>query len=175
MTHDHKVAGSSPASATHLVGYSVIGRVVWLPLARFKIPVMNQYDFLPIPPEDRAKVRHYIIACVFAVIVIIFAVCMLGCNKEREAPKLTGAWNSVTYPANYYIFHDDGTMELHTLAAGQIVWQKWYIYKQDRITDALEITDRNGLCFQGIVHFNGTADTAVLIPDGGLKIIIAKW
>jgi len=137
---------------------------------------MNQYDMLPIPPEDRQKMRHYIIAGIFALAVFMLSVFMLsGCSKEREQPKLTGAWNSVTHPSNYYLFHDDGLMELHTMASGQIVWQKWYTYQQDRLTGALDITDRNGPCFQGSVSFNATADTAVLIPDGGIKITIAKW
>ena len=49
-----------------------------MPLARFKFQSVNQYDMLPIPPEDREKMRHYIIAGVFAFIVVIFAICMLG-------------------------------------------------------------------------------------------------
>lgn len=157
-----------------LVGYSVVlGRAKNPPI--FKISVMNQYDLQPIPPEDRQRMKHYMIAAIFFILSLICSFFALSCSKEREQPKVTGAWNSVTYPSNYYLFHDDGIMEIHTLAAGQIVWQKFYTYEQDRINGALEVHDRNGMYFQGSLIFNQAADTVTMNQEGGLNIVLARW
>lgn len=109
---------------------------------------------------------------------ILFLLCLsfaLGCSEQHEQPQLTGAWNSVTYPANYYLFHGDGIMEIHTLWAGQIINEKWFTYDHDREIGALEVRDRNGLYFQGSVIFGGNGDTVTLNQDGGLKIVLARW
>lgn len=136
---------------------------------------MNQYDFQPIPPEESAKVRRYLAIGAIAILVIILAGIFSGCAEQREQPELTGAWGSVTYPSNYYLFHSDGILEIHSIAAGQIVWEKWFAFEHNREIGALEVRDRNGLYFRGSVSFTPNADTAYIDQDNGLKITLAKW
>ena len=142
---------------------------------------MNQYDFIPpTPPElDRFKmiaraILTAILLCIMAIIVIVSS---SGCREEMPhfQPEITGAWNSVTYPANHYLFHSDGFLEINSTAAGQTVWEKQFTYKHDRETKALEIRDRNGLYFQGFVDFTPDADTAYIDQPGGLKITLSRW
>lgn len=100
---------------------------------------------------------------------------LFGCADYREQPSLEGAWNSVTYSDNYYLFHGDGILEIHTLAGGQIIYEKWFAYDHNRETGTLDIRGRSGMYFEGSVSFNPSADTATMVQPGGLKIVLARW
>jgi hypothetical protein len=39
---------------------------------------MNQYDLAPIPPEDREKMRRYIIVGIVALVAFVFATYILS-------------------------------------------------------------------------------------------------
>ena len=114
------------------------------------------------------------VAAVFFWTVICLV--QASCQDARLQPSISGAWSSVTYPSNYYIFHDEGLVEVHSVAGGIIVDVKTYAYSHNRETGSLSVKDRGGLFyFNGVVEFNPSGDTATLNPDGGLKIKISKW
>ena len=109
------------------------------------------------------------------IIFALLAIGLFSCSDVRQQPDISGAWNSLTYPANYYLFHSDGILEIHTTFGGTIIQEKWYGYTHNRETGALEVRDRNGLYFQGSVSFTQNADTAYIDQDNGLKITLARW
>ena len=105
--------------------------------------------------------------------LLIFA--LFSCSDARQQPDISGAWNSLTYPANYYLFHSDGILEIHTTFGGTIIQEKWYGYTQNRETGALEVRDRNGLYFQGSVTFSDNGNRATMEQPDGLQIQIERW
>lgn len=100
---------------------------------------------------------------------------LCACKDQQDGPNIQGAWNSVTYPPNYYLFGGDGILEIHTVLAGQIIVQKWFTYEHNQQSSALEVRDRDGLYFQGAVSFSPNADTVTLMQDGGINIVLARW
>lgn len=134
---------------------------------------MNQYDLLPIPPEDQARFRRYVTVGLIAIASVLLF-CALSCKEQQEQPSIQGAWTSVTYPANQYFFYE-GVLEIHSVVLGQTIWEKWFVYEQDRNSGALEIRNQSGVYFKGSVSFNAMGDTAIMQPDSGLNILLSKW
>lgn len=134
---------------------------------------MNQYDMIPIPPEDQARVRRYISIAIIAIASVLLF-CALSCKEQQEQASIEGAWTSVTYPANQYFFHRN-TLEIHSVVFGQTIWEKWFIYEHDQTNGALEIRNQSGVYFKGSVSFNANGDAATMQPDSGLNILLSKW
>ena len=137
---------------------------------------MNQYDFAD--RREGSSTNYGCLAGTVGAAIAFVAFLMLlifsSCAEQREQPEITGAWNNLTYPSNYYLFYD-GILEVHSTVGGQIVWEKWFAYYHNRETGALEVRDRNGLYFRGSVFFTPDSDTAYIEQEGGIRMTLARW
>lgn len=107
-------------------------------------------------------------------IVFLALIIVSGCADIRQQPDISGAWSGINYPSNQYFFND-GILEIHSIAVGEIVWQKYFAFEQDREIGALEIRNPDGVYFQGSVTFSSNGDTATLIQQSGLNIRLLRW
>jgi len=94
---------------------------------------MNQYDMEPIPPEDREKMRHYIIAGVFALVALAISVFMLsGCSEHDPMPtteeRLHGAWERNWQGFEQTWYFDDGLCIAHSIIPAQPVQEYFWYY-----------------------------------------------
>lgn len=136
---------------------------------------MNQYDFAPIPPEDERAMRRYASIGFLFVVIVFLAIMLSSCKEDRYQPEISGAWTSVQYPQNNYLFHGNGTCEIYTQAFGSTIWRKWFAYEHNQVNGGFEMRNQDSVFFKGSLQFNQQGDTVRLQRDGALSITLSKW
>ncbi len=137
---------------------------------------MNQYDFIPIPPEDREKMRQYIIVGAIALVALILASLVLSSCAEREPlptleEKLHGAWERNWQGFEQTWFFDDGLCTAHSIIPAQPVQAYFWYYTCDGDTLTISNLAASGLFrdeIRAVIEFP-TDSTAVFSFVGGVS------
>lgn len=137
---------------------------------------MNQYDFIPIPPEDREKMRQYIIVGAIALVALILASLVLSSCAEREPlptleEKLHGAWERNWQGFEQTWFFDDGLCTAHSIIPAQPIQAYCWYYTCDGDTLTISNLAASGLFrdeIRAVVEFP-TDSTAVFSFVGGVS------
>lgn len=137
---------------------------------------MNQYDFIPIPPEDREKMRQYIIVGSVALVALILASLVLSSCAEREPlptleDNLHGAWERNWQGFEQTWFFDDGLCTAHSIIPAQPVQAYFWYYTCDGDTLTISNLAASGLFrdeIRAVVEFP-TDSTAVFSFVGGVS------
>ena len=137
---------------------------------------MNQYDFIPIPPEDREKMRQYIIVGAIALVALILASLGLSSCAEREPlptleEKLHGAWERNWQGFEQTWFFDDGLCTAHSIIPAQPIQAYFWYYTCDGDTLTISNLAASGLFrdeIRAVVEFP-TDSTAVFSFVGGVS------
>ena len=142
---------------------------------------MNQYDKLPIPPEDREKMRHYIIAGAFALVALIIASLVLSSCAEREPmptleERLHGAWERNWQGFEQTWFFDDGLCTAHSIVPAQPVQAYFWYYTCEGDTLTISNLAASGLFrdeIRAVVEFPNDS-TAVFSFVGGVNYFLKR-
>jgi hypothetical protein len=142
---------------------------------------MNQYDLYPIPPEDREKMRHYIIAGAFALVALILASLILSSCAEREPlptldERLRGAWERNWQGFEQTWFFDDGLCTAHSIIPAQPVQAYFWYYTCDGDTLTVSNLAASGLFrdeIRAVIEFP-TDSTAVFSFVGGVNYFLKR-
>ena len=142
---------------------------------------MNQYDFIPIPPEDREKMRQYIIVGAIALVALILASLVLSSCAEREPlptleDKLHGAWERNWQGFEQTWFFDDGLCTAHSIIPAQPVQAYFWYYTCDGDTLTISNLAASGLFrdeIRVVVEFP-TDSTAVFSFVGGVNYFLKR-
>lgn len=142
---------------------------------------MSQYDLYPIPPEDREKMRHYIIAGAFAVVVVILASLVLSSCAEREPlptleERLQGAWERNWQGFEQTWFFDEGLCIAHSIIPAQPVQAYFWYYTCEGDTLTISNLAASGLFrdeIRALVEFP-TDSTAILSRVDGLNYFLLR-
>jgi hypothetical protein len=142
---------------------------------------VNQYDQLPIPPEDREKMRRYILAGAFAVVALILASLVLSSCAEREPlptldERLHGAWERNWQGFEQTWFFDDGLCTAHSIIPAQPVQAYFWHYTCEGDTLTFSNLAASGLFrdeIRAVVEFP-TDSTAVFSFVGGVNYFLKR-
>ncbi len=142
---------------------------------------MNQYDLIPIPPEDREKMRHYIIVGFVALVAFVVASFVLsGCAEREPLPtveeRLHGAWERSWqgFEQTYHFY--DGLCISHSIIPAQPVQEYFWYYTIQGDTMTITNLATSGLFrdeIRAVVEFE-TDSTAVLSWIGGIKYYLKR-
>lgn len=143
---------------------------------------MNQYDKIPLHPDQQRQMRFWTFATLAAIALFCVVVVFAGCGEKEPLPtieeQLVGAWERKWLSfTNTYSFDGNGQALAYAIIPGQPV--QLYAYKYWFNQDTLSLIDLSASkpfrdTSRAVVSFTDSGDTSVLSWVNGAKYYLKR-